>query len=214
MDINKLSFWFNSCCVCRLSTPPVRWLCRHCLKTLEQFFLSPRDIIRDEAGITHIRLFDWDLENDYFIRLFLTSLKKGGHFFIFQQMALALFFRLSQVRSLDKNTVLVPAPASSDRHFKDHAFCLASAFSHLSGFNVYSPLYRKTSPEEAQKRKNKLERRKILLYNKSELIIKPMIFVDDVLTTGATARAAYKALGEPENFMIITLAWRRFYHQI
>ena len=38
---------------------------------------------------------------------------------------------------------------------------------------------------------------------------KAVIFTDDILTTGWTARKAFKTLGTPRNFFICTLAWRQ-----
>lgn len=37
---------------------------------------------------------------------------------------------------------------------------------------------------------------------------RPVVFADDVLTTGFTALAAYKALGRPKNFQVWCMAWR------
>ncbi len=35
-----------------------------------------------------------------------------------------------------------------------------------------------------------------------------VVFADDVLTTGSTARAAFKALGKPSGFEVWAIVWR------
>ena len=168
-------------------------------------------MIRVQNGLTHIRLFDWYEENDFFIRLLLNSLKKGAPEFIFNELSQELLRRIIHVRSLRTNNVIIPAPAEKS-HFKDHAFCLASSLANLTGYSVQSPLSRVTADEGGKLRKQKLqskaERRKVHFQTKKYFSYKSCIFVDDILTTGATALAAYKALNKPSSFLVMTLAWR------
>lgn len=196
--------------MCRLSVPPVHWLCPHCWKNLRSFYLSPPDMVRQEKELTHFRLFNWSEENDFFIRLFLNSLKKGGPSFIFNQVVLDFLYHVTQVYSIPRDTVIIPAPSYS--RSPDHALCLASAFSRFSGLELYNVLF-PYSPEgknRKQKQRIKTERRKIYFSVKEKCILedKKIIFVDDILTTGSTARAAWEALCKPRNFVIFTLAWR------
>lgn len=208
-----VSSWFRSCSVCRLGVPPVSWLCSDCWAKLKTFYLSPEDMIREQEGLTHFRLFNWNKENDFFIRLFLNSLKKGGPSFIFNKLILDFLNRVVQISSLPVSSVWIPAPSQSVDDFRDHAFCLASAFSHFSGMPLKNPLLRPSLFDKTslQKQKNRQERKEMQFSLKENSFVKEnekVIFVDDILTTGATARAGYKALKAPKEFRIFTLAFR------
>ncbi len=207
----NLSFWFRNCCVCRFSAPPVPWLCRGCWQKLRSLYLSPRDMIREQGGLTHVRLFDWGEENDFLARHFLNSLKKGGSSFIFNTLAKEFLHRFLQVLPLPDNTLFIPAPARS-RPLRDHAFSLCQAFSQISQIPMQNPLMVLPAQQQGpQKQKNRRERKEIHFQLKEPLLLKNrrIVFVDDILTTGATARSAHKALGKPQPFMIFTLSWRR-----
>lgn len=95
-----------------------------------------------------------------------------------------------------KNPVFVPAPSRS-WGAKDHAWCFAKALSDLTGFEFKNVLARKGSTQ--QKRLSRAERSQF----QAELIdpdwqctdYTTVILVDDILTTGSTARGCLQALG-------------------
>ena len=205
----------RSCCICRTSLPPVSWLCAYCWKELYHYYLPAQSLFRTQNSFRHIRLLDWNSENDFFIRTFINSLKKGAPAFVFKKLNGELLHRIIQIRALEKNTLFIPAPPS--KNVKDHAFCLAQSLSYLCQRSLKTPLVNLLDPKEQQKRKNKRDR-KLLNFQilEEEMSTEEknkvhFIFVDDVLTTGATALAAWKALGKPKNFTVLTLAWKQVF---
>lgn len=208
--IRGVSVWMRGCPVCFSVRVPVHWLCPACWKELKSFSLSPKDMARVQNGQTHWRLWDWTGENDFFIRAVLQSLKKNTPDFVFEKISQEFLHRIISVRSLHPESVLVPAPPQRGGG-RDHAFMLASSLSRLTGFPLKTPLLREAHQGGSQKQKSLRERRAIKCRVKAPVLIKHCLFVDDVLTTGATAFAAYEALNRPASFTILTLAFRPFY---
>ena len=107
---------------------------------------------------------------------------------------------------LPKSGVLVPAP-SRRWGTKDHAWCLAKALSNLTGFPLKNILARKGGLQ--QKHLKKSDR----VQFKAELIdpdwqcsdYTTVIIVDDILTTGSTARGCLEALCYPKRYEVWTL---------
>ena len=210
MDFLK---FIRSCAVCNSFTPPIDWLCPHCWKLMEREYLSCADVYRTEESLSHLRLFDWHEGNDSLIKKFINSLKKGGPEFIFKRLALECFprFVYTPCWPKEKNPfVFVPAPPAHSLQV-DHASELARLLCHYFGGKTFPALQRLGA--DRQKRKGKKDRAVIQLLArkglKRNLKNKTILFVDDVLTTGSTARAAFKALDSPEKFVICTLAWKR-----
>lgn len=187
---------------------------------MESHYLYSKDIYRLEKTHSHFRLFDWHKENSVFLGHFLNSLKRVKAGFVFNRLALECFSRFIHSPAWPKKSlpIFVPAPSSIPGK-PDHALEFAKALSFYFGGKI-GPLLKRTVLS-AQKRKNRFYRSQIrfdLIDNTMNDLIhssqnKTFIFIDDILTTGWTARKAFKALGSPRNFIICTLTWRRLLNQ-
>ncbi|MDZ4662620.1 MAG: hypothetical protein SGJ18_13490 [Pseudomonadota bacterium] len=152
-------------------------------------------------------LFCWREENNIVAELIYAF--KGGELKEASQR-LACWI-LSSVDTLDiKNAVFIPAPPRKPRNY-DHATQLAQSLSGLSGRPYFNALERVDS--EGQKHLKQTERWSIKMklngtFEVDALKEQRIIFIDDVVTTGATAQAAYLALEKPRNFKVWALAYR------
>ncbi len=111
-----------------------------------------------------------------------------------------------------RNPIFIPAPSSK----KDHAFLLAAAASDLFEGEVLSPLepigdlrrQRDKTKEERKSRKFRIRPDMVNLVEQLCTEKKAIVFIDDVVTTGATVKAAFEALGKPKRFEAWSLARR------
>ncbi len=191
-------------------------------------------MIRCQNGLIHLRLIDWNQKNNLFLKVFLSSLKRGGPSFIFREIMEDFFNRAMRTMSFknffsSSKKVIVPAPPKVPS-LKDHAVCLSLALSELSqipsypALSVDHPLSQNSikssiqtdlsstpSTWSEQKTKDKTHRKNINFQLKKLLprSIEEVIFIDDILTTGSTACAAHKVLSPFCRFKIFTLAWRQ-----
>ena len=202
--------YLRACAVCKMYFPPNNWLCTLCWKAVEREYLCSNTMYRVEKTLPHLRLLDWHEDNQQLIKFFIDSLKQGGPIFIFKRLGLEMFSRFIHIPLWDKkiSPVFIPAPPRAKTQ-KDHAFMLAEALSFYFGGEVKNLLKREQA-SLSQKKKSKRKRAGVQMKKEGPVPCdQPIVFVDDVLTTGSTARVAFQTLNKPQNFFVFTLVWRR-----
>jgi predicted amidophosphoribosyltransferase len=178
--------------------------CRLCETDLWKRHSTTRAFELTATDIQAWALFDWYPDQDRKVSKLMMSLKGGrpGNAFDFYARAFVAHMNLA---SLPSNAVLMPCPNSKGR---DHALSWAQALSKLIGIPIIQPLEFMPG-HTSQKTKSVSERQKITFHATDHPTHKHVIFIDDIVTTGATAKAAKKALGRTQGFEVWCLAHRR-----
>jgi len=139
------------------------------------------------------------------IKCMINSLKGGWGVDVHKRLAKKFIAKWLSTNNAQK-FVFVPAPPRI-LGAKDHAYRWAEALSRELNTNVSCPLRRVTQDEQKRLQKKARWTRKLICsqdFNNSF----PIVFLDDLITTGATAYAAWEALNKPQNFQVWTLAYR------
>ncbi len=106
----------------------------------------------------------------------------------------------------DESTVFIPAPSHV---LRDHAYYFAEALARHSG-GQFAPSVFRLLDSNPQKEKNSRQRKERAFEQiRAVPAANTLIFVDDVVSTGSTSKAAHQCLGQPSNFQIWALAHRR-----
>lgn len=195
-----MSSKLRACANCGSLWGSIGVLCKFCWKAL----LSQMNL--QVLPLPHFNVYFlllWTESNAKVVGKLIYSLKGGGLQEGFQQLA-EVFVYLARWQS---QSVLVPAPAKVP-FASDHAFRWAQCLSAEAAFPVKNILFRQST--QIQKESSKKERANVKIgsIGGSGCAKSNIIFVDDVLTTGSTAQAAYEVLGKPENFAVWCLAYR------
>lgn len=164
------------------------------------------------------------IDKSQIIRQSVLMAKGKPNPFISQNWASELYRRSSSGGLLrGKRNWLLIVPPSVQIRGDGHASELARELSRLAGNEFPDfPVFQRQSKSIieraiAQKAKNRIERLEAemslfsgLSGQAKERILRSegFIFVDDVIVTGSTAIAAWKALGKPRNFEAWAMVWR------
>lgn len=152
-----------------------------------------------EHGFLTRWMFEWTIDADSVLGPVVHALKGGSRARAWEEIASQWAARDLGLRPITR--VFVPCPSREGT--RDHAFAFCEALANIWHAPVEDCLRIEGTRSSAQKRLNAQERARRVLTAKYFPILRPgevLTFVDDVVTTGSTVRAAYAALGRPQAF--------------
>ncbi len=173
------------------------WLCWRCEHTLFKRVSFKKRQISDQ--IFHHYLIDWD-PGDLWISHLVRSLKGGGPLQIYSH--LVAHFDLSLIEQQAQGPLALVYPSQRKN---DHAFELARAI-HLKTAIPMVPLLKVGQRKQALLSR---EQRRSVVFRNTDQNPRFVILMDDIVTTGSTAMAAYKACNQPEKFTVWSLFYRK-----
>ncbi len=187
-------------------------LCKLCGAVTNQFYCSycsqripkPRSLLlHKEYDFKTWSLYQWDETNHKIAKRSIYALKSSKY----REWYDFAFHFSALWEGPRKNSILIPAPSKGER---DHAFYFAQALSDLWQIPLWTHLFSRQN-FDSQKSKNRSER-KALGYDQLHPIpgyIKNVYFVDDLIATGSTARAAYVFMPPELEFECLCLFQRK-----
>ena len=210
---------FKSCILCGSAWGDTNVFCTFCWKRL---LVSPKRKVSFYPFQVN-RLFIWNKDSDLYLKNLIYHLKEGRNQRTIEKLSEKLFHRYLDEdfrkekgkKNIKANWVFLPSPPRIQGR-KDHAWHLASFLSFHFKESFETPLQREKN-SKPQKTKNFMQRRETsmnLIDSKWKPSSKKVyVFVDDIITTGETALAAYKALKKPKNFLVWAIAERPLWRE-
>ncbi len=208
------NIFFQHCCHCGRMVFGKNHLCNQCCNNVFSTTLKiDPNRLSPSSNSSHFFVLHLGTYSNPIMSSWIKALKQGDNKHDFKKIALA-WLRVRQANThlpIPKNPKIIPSPSRHSSHRKDHAFCLASALSSITGWelchNTLSFHQMSQLSQKSQRRGERLKR-EFILRNENQINPKnnSYIFIDDVVTTGGTAQAAFKALKFPKQFEVWCVA--------
>jgi predicted amidophosphoribosyltransferase len=205
--------WFRSCAICKSFVPPIDLLCKDCWELLCDEMNDGETALQPGYPFPVYSLLTWTPKNDHLIRPFIYAFKGGRAAgpagFLIEQLT----YRCDEV-GLESPVFVYPGPTKKNQ--LDHSWLIAQKMARYWETTAFQ-LTKDPTQMESQKKRSARDRsmrrfQPVVLgdaervgFSNEEI---NWVFVDDVITTGSTAMAAYMALGDPKDFEVWTLVSR------
>jgi predicted amidophosphoribosyltransferase len=196
---------FRACAHCSQLFASPNVFCNICWEQMHRIQNAGPSMRQWAYTLPTYSLFTWRKERQ--IESLIYALKDGGLEDAFDRLAMTFLNQLESRPRLQDH-LFIPSPARAPGRC-DHAFEWARALAKFTGGRMEAPLLRKSQePQKRLRREERMEKKMSLSKDLSLISKGPVIFVDDVITTGATAYAAHEALQRPQNFETWTISCR------
>lgn len=208
--IEMINFIKNSlrcCCHCQASFVSVDVLCSDCWSRLFKSSISGVRWLYSEKNSNYIQvryLIDWNQDNDALVESLIYALKGGRQMRAFLSLAEKMAINSIKRNQSGVKKIFIPAPSHTEK--PDHASRLAEKLAKFFGSQYYQILQNQNSLSQKHLGLNERKKTKLILQKQLDFNDQSIIFVDDVVTTGSTIMAAYRAMGYPRNFSAWVIA--------
>lgn len=180
-----------ACPICKTIFPRENTLCENCS---DQLWRAREPVVRDEGDLRIRSLFSWREGGPQALDWLIRSLKAKDEPAHWTELSLWMLTTFIQPQSPLQLPLLVPVPSK-----RQHALGLSRSLKQWTKWPLETPLSQVSSGW--QKGLSRVDRRRVEFHSRGVdcRLYKTVLIVDDVVTTGATLKAAYHALGRPRN---------------